>query len=141
MSRAIQKTISMPCSSLFLQEVRGLLKDALSGTDVPRRKRDLIVLAVDEAVSSIVRYAKYKGYDHEISLSIDIDDVRFKAVLNDSLNVFEINGGLTEPEFAARVREEKAFTMGFFLIRKIMDEITYTYRKGFENTLEMISFL
>ena len=31
--------------------------------------------------------------------------------------------------------------MGIFLMRQILDEITYVYKKGFENSLELIYFL
>ena len=141
MPRLIQKTISMPCHPKFLKEVRALLKETLSECDLTERKRDLLILAVDEAVSSVIQYAKYKGYDHEIALSIDINDVRFKATLNDSLNVFDLNGGLSDKQLAERVKRERSYSLGIFLMRQIMDEITYSYKKGFENTLELIAFL
>ena len=141
MTRLVQKTISKPCDPRFLNEVRSLLAEAMQDLPVSKREKDLLVLAVDEAVSSIVRYARYKGFESQITLSIDIDDVRFKATLVDSLNVFELAGGLNESQLAERVAREKSYTMGIFLIRQIMDEITYVYRKGFQNELELIKFL
>ena len=141
MTKAIQKTISKPCHPKFLNEVRTLLNETLSELPVSRREKDLIILAVDEAVSSVVQYARYKGFQNQITLSVDIDDVRFKARIEDSLNVFEFAGGLNETQLAERVAREKAFTMGIFLIRQIMDEISYVYRKGFQNELELIKFL
>ena len=141
MTKAIQKTISKPCHPKFLNEVRTLLNETLSELPVSRREKDLIILAVDEAVSSVVQYARYKGFQNQITLSVDIDDVRFKARIEDSLNVFEFAGGLNETQLAERVAREKGYTMGIFLIRQIMDEITYVYRKGFQNELELIKFL
>ena len=141
MSRTIQKAVRMPCHPKFLQEVRRVLEEALSEAEISRRQRDLIILAVDEAVSSVVTYARFKGYDHDISLEIDINDVRFKAVLNDTLNVFDLNGGMSDEQLAAAIKQEKIYTMSVFLMRAIMDEITYTYKKGFENQLELVHFL
>ena len=143
MTRTIQKTISMPAHPRFLNEVRTLLNEALSEANVPKHDRELIVLAIDEAVSSVVKYAKFKGYENEISLTIDINEVRFKASLVDSLNVydFQFNHGQTEAQVAERLDKERSFTMGIFLMRQIMDEITYTYKKGFQNELELIKFL
>jgi anti-sigma regulatory factor (Ser/Thr protein kinase) len=138
MTKTIQKTIAMPAHPKFLSEVRQLLAETLSGVKLPQREKDLVILAVDEAVSSIVTYAKYKGYNHDVAVTIDIDDVRFKASINDSLNVFEINGGMAD---ATRLAKERTFTMGIFLMRQIMDEVVYTYRKGFENELQLIKFL
>jgi anti-sigma regulatory factor (Ser/Thr protein kinase) len=141
MTNLVQKTISTPCHPKFLNEVRTLLTEALSAVPIPRREKDLIVLAVDEAVSSVVHYARFKGFESQITLSVDIDDVRFKATLVDSLNVFELGGAMSEIQLAERVAREKGHTLGIFLIRQIMDEISYVYRKGFQNELELIKFL
>lgn len=141
MTNAIQKTISMPCDSRFLSEVRTLLNEVLDQAQVAKKDRDLLILAVDEAASSVVRYAKYKGFKSELTLTVDIDDVRFKATLVDSINVFDVGRGLSDSQMAERLAKEKSFTMGIFLIRRIMDEISYVYRKGFQNELEMIKFL
>ena len=141
MAKLIQKTISKPCHPKFLNEVRALLSETLTAALIPQRDKDLIVLAVDEAVSSVVHYARFKGLQNEITVSVDIDDVRFKARIEDSLNVFDFAGGLSDTQLAERVAREKGYTMGIFLIRQIMDEISYVYRKGFQNELELIKFL
>jgi anti-sigma regulatory factor (Ser/Thr protein kinase) len=141
MTKAIQKTISKPCHPKFLNEVRTLLNETLAEVPASRREKDLIILAVDEAVSSVVQYARYKGFQNQITLSVDIDDVRFKARIEDSLNVFEMATGLNDTQLAERVAREKGYTMGIFLMRQIMDEISYVYRKGFQNELELIKFL
>ena len=141
MTKLIQKTISKPCHPKFLNEVRGLLGETLAEMAMSRRDKDLIILAVDEAVSSIVQYARYKGFQSQVTLTVDIDDVRFKATLVDSLNVFELRGGLNDTQMAESLAREKSYTMGVFLIRQIMDEISYVYRKGFQNELELIKFL
>jgi len=141
MTKAIQKTISKPCHPKFLNEVRALLNETLAEVPISRREKDLVILAVDEAVSSVVQYARYKGFQNQITLTVDIDDVRIKARLEDSLNVFEFAGGLNDTQLAERVARERGYTMGIFLIRQIMDEISYVYRKGFQNELELIKFL
>jgi anti-sigma regulatory factor (Ser/Thr protein kinase) len=141
MTKLIQKTISKPCHPKFLNEVRGLLGETLAEVPVSRRDKDLIILAVDEAVSSVVQYARFKGFQSQVTLTVDIDDVRFKATLIDSLNVFELGRGMNETQMAENLAREKTYTMGIFLMRQIMDEICYTYRKGFQNELELIKFL
>jgi hypothetical protein len=74
-------------------------------------------------------------------MTVDIDDVRFKAVLQDSLNVFDLGVGLSESQMVETLSREKSYTMGVSLIRQIMDEVSYVYRKGFQNELELIKFL
>lgn len=141
MTRLIQKTISKPCHPRFLNEVRGLLNETLAEVPLSRREKDLLILAVDEAVSSVVQYGRDKGLQNQITVTVDIDDVRFKATVVDSANVFEMGRGLTETQLAERVSKEKGYSLGIFLMRQIMDEISYVYRKGFQNELELIKFL
>lgn len=136
--KSIQKTISLPSHPKYLSEVRALLEETLLQAGVPAHEKDLIILAVDEAISSIIHHARFKGYENEVTLSIDVDDVRFKAVVVDSLNVFDFG---PEGHLPERLEKERSFAMGIFLIRTIMDEISYTYRKGFENHFELIKFL
>jgi anti-sigma regulatory factor (Ser/Thr protein kinase) len=135
--KAIQRTISKPCQPRFLSEVREVLDEILADVEISRKEKDHIILAVDEAASSMVQYAKYKGLKSQITLTVDVDEVRFKATLQDSLNVFDY-GTLQSAEHLA---QEKSFTMGVFLMRQVMDEISYVYRKGFQNDLELIKFL
>ena len=141
MTQLVQKTLTMPCHTRFLSEVRTVLSNTLEEVPIDKREKDLLILAVDEAVSSLVTYAKHKGYSHEVTLSIEVDDVRFKARLVDSLNVFELNDGLNAKQLATELAKDRPYELGIFLIRRIMDEITYVYRKGFQNELEMIRFL
>lgn len=141
MPKVIQKTISIPCQTKYLTDVRNLLRETLSETLISERDIALIILAVDEAVGSIVSYAGDKGLNSEVLVSIDIDDVRFKATIAESLNAFDLNGGLSERQFTDRVNKERQYKLGIFLIRAIMDEINYNYKKGFENELELIRFL
>ena len=141
MTRLIQRTISFPCATEHLHDVRKLVEETLTDSRISEDKRKLIVLAVDETVSSITRYARFKGYDHQISIAVDVDEVRFKAVVIDEINVFDLLEGLSNEELAKHAAAERSYTLGLALVRKIMDEITYTYKKGFENTLELVHFL
>jgi serine/threonine-protein kinase RsbW len=141
MIKTVQKTVGVPAHPRHLSEVRALVERALTEAGVPKRTADLLVVAVDEAVSSIVHYAKFKKLDTEITLSVDVDDVRFKATIVDSMNVFTYDGGPSDTARREVIEKERAHGLGIFLMRRIMDEILYTYRKGFENELVLIRFL
>ncbi len=139
--RVIQKTISMPAHPKFFNEVRGLLKETLTETPFSDRDRSLIVLAIDEAIGSIVGYSKETGICSEIYLTIDVDDVRLKVTISDTFTSFDLNGGLTDHELADRIDDARKHKLGIFLMRSILDEISYTYKKGFENELTLIKFV
>ncbi|HZN61584.1 MAG TPA: ATP-binding protein [Planctomycetota bacterium] len=141
MIKTVQKTVGVPAHPRHLSEVRDLVERTLNEAGVPKRTSDLLVVAVDEAVSSIVHYAKFKKLNTEITLSVDVDDVRFKATIVDSMNVFTFDGGPSDSARRDLVEKERGHGLGIFLMRRIMDEILYTYRKGFENELVLIRFL
>ena len=139
-SKVIQKTITMPCHPRCLSEVRDLLKEMLGEVQLSERDKNLIVLGVDEALGSVIQYGRDHNYDNEITLSIDIDEVRFKAVLKDSWMNGDLNG-LTGPALDERLTKDRSYTLGLYMMRMIMDEINYVWKKGFQNDLEMIKFL
>ena len=141
MTKMVQKTVGVPAHPRHLSEVRALVEEVLREAGVPRRTGDLLVLAVDEAMSSIVHYAKFKKHDSEITLSVDVNDVRFKATIVDTRNVFDLDGSLAENAKPESIEKERSYAMGIFLMRQILDEILYTYRKGFENELQLIRYL
>jgi anti-sigma regulatory factor (Ser/Thr protein kinase) len=139
-SKVIQKTITMPCHPKCLSEVRDLLKEMLSEVQLSDRDKNLLILGVDEALGSVIRYGRDHSFNNEITLSIDIDDVRFKATLKDSWTNGDLNG-LSGTALDERLSQDRKYTLGLYLMRMIMDEISYVWKKGFQNDLEMIKFL
>lgn len=135
MIQQMHKTLSVTAETCRLAEIReqvdGLLRDA----GVPDRPRKLLVLAVDEALSTIVAYNIEKGYNEEVSLSVDVDSVRFKVTINDSKVLF--GNGLSAEDIA----RERKHQLSLFMLCKILDEISYSYKRGFENQLILIKFL
>lgn len=138
--KAMQRTLEVATKTAILGEVRKQVDAILRDAAVDDRQRKLIVVAIDEALSPIVKYSEDKGYNQRVTLTLDVDDVRFKAAIDDPLNVFDINN-CSDDELAKRVAIERTYRIGFFLIRQVVDEVSYTYRKGFENRLELIKFL
>jgi anti-sigma regulatory factor (Ser/Thr protein kinase) len=100
----------------------------------------LVALAVDEALTSIIRHAQGMKITGDISVKMYMDDVCFKAVIKDNTNAFDFNA-LSEKEKMATLAKEKQYQLGVFLISTIMDEINYRYLKGFQNELQLTKFL
>ena len=46
-----------------------------------------------------------------------------------------------ERELRAHLENERKHQMGIFLMREVMDEVNYTYRKGFQNELTLVKFV
>ena len=139
MTRTIQKSITIQGSSKHLPEVRTLIAEALAETEAGAPVKESLSAAVEDVVTSIVDYSRFKGFISNISLTLDINDVRFKAVVADSMNAFDMKD--VDLELHSVVDREREHSLGILGLRQVMDEISYTYRKGFENQLELIKFL
>lgn len=121
-----------------LQEVREFVFDICSDAGVSDQIAKQVVQATDEAVTNIVNHAQVTGDDGEVEVKVDISSVRLRVMIKDHTN--GISRDVTD-EKGTYLEEAKRHKLGIFLIQQIMDEINYTFKKGFQNDLEMIRFL
>ncbi|MBI4617268.1 MAG: ATP-binding protein [Planctomycetes bacterium] len=140
MVETVKREVEFLNESASLFEIRTFVKEVFETAEIGSELAKLVVLAVDEAVTSIVRYASEEHRQGFISIGIDIDDVRIRVAVNDSSNLFD-PGVFTREELRNFIEGRRNLEMGIFLIRQIMDEVQYVYRKGFENQLILIKFL
>ena len=91
-------------------EVAGFDKDAVFA----------IELAVGEAVTNIIRHAYDNQPGHEIHLSLTIDDTKFSLRILDFGRKFD---PANEPLPNLDTPREGGY--GIFLMKKVMDEVTY----------------
>lgn len=141
MSKLVQRVLSIEPNPKAIREVKEALKEAFLETDISQRNKFMITLAMEEAIGSIVEYGKNRNFQSEITILIDIDDVRFKAIITDSCNIFNLADELTQSQVTGKLDEEKEHKLQINILRFTMDEITYSYKKGFENELVLIKFL
>jgi serine/threonine-protein kinase RsbW len=135
----VEKNITVAADTCELEKVREFVEAAVAEAGFPERERLLVTLAIDEAITNIIFY----GHDHvsveTVTVTVDVDSVRLRAVISENANVFEVPD-MKNGDMAAYVKREATYRMGIFLIRKIMDEISYQFKKGFENNLTMIKY-
>lgn len=138
--KTTQKEITIQCDPRFLQEVRGLVGDLWNSSGLPEHEGTLMVHAVDEAISSMLWHAKDTNRRGEIHILLDLDDVRFRAVIDDWTNHFNADA-LSDREMDEHLDRERKYQLGIFLMREICDEVSYSYKKGFQNELVLVKFL
>jgi anti-sigma regulatory factor (Ser/Thr protein kinase) len=134
MIKQLQKSQEIQLSGFVPAELRKSLKAFFKDANIPEDKANLLILAVDEIVTSVANYSKFKGYKHPIVLRLDIDSTRFKAQVVDPMTIFDFKEDLDLPK-------ERRYKLSFFLVRQIVDELHYSYQRGFENKIELLKFL
>jgi len=122
-----------------LHEVREMAEDLCREAGMDERVRKLVVVAIDEAVTNIVNHAQAIEHHGDVRIQIDINEVRFRALIEDFTNGTSVSTE-TEEETASYLKESKRHKLGIFLMQRILDEINYTFKKGFQNDLELIYF-
>ena len=112
----------------------------VEGSAFSERDRRLLILAIDEAMTCFVRYAESQGRrDGAITLRLTLDDVCLSVGITDTRTDCD-PGELSPVEMMEAFSDEPEHRLGIFLIRAIMDEVTYVYRRGFENQFQMVKF-
>ncbi len=137
--QVINQELRIASNSEHLKEIRDRVEEICAQSDIEEDQARLLVLAVDEAVTNIVHHAQDTDRDGEVVVQIDINEVRFRAHIEDYTNGQTPEVG--DQDIREHLEESRRHKLGIFLMQCIMDEISYNYKKGYQNELEMIHFL
>jgi len=120
-----------------LDEIREFVGEAASQVGFSDKEIYSIQLAADEASSNIIEhaYAGMKGGVLEIECIIF--DGGLKIVMHDQGKSFNPSS-VPEPNVKADLSERKIGGLGMYLMRKLMDEVTYESSDETGNMLTMI---
>jgi len=136
MKTALQD-ITVPNKTESLEKLRRFVLEFLAESPFPARQQRLLVLAIDEAVTSNILFSEACNRNGTTRVTIDLDETRLAVRIQDTGRDMDSEN---EEHFDEYARNARRFEMGIHLIRQIMDEMHYVYRKGFQNDLELIKF-
>lgn len=95
--------------------------------------------AVGEAVTNVMKYA-YSGKGGQITLTCEMKDHSFVVIINDHGKPFDPNS-VPPPDLDASLENRRVGGLGLYLMKKYMDEVTYSFREDTGNTLTMKKML
>jgi serine/threonine-protein kinase RsbW len=96
-----------------------------------------VQLAVDEATTNIIEHGYGRECPSRIDISCEIIDDGLKVTIYDDAEPFDPTS-VPEPQINVSLEELKPRGLGVFLMRKMMDEVTYEANPRLGNTLTMI---
>ena len=141
MAKTIHRELSVPSDTAYLAQVRAVVIEVVGKDLFPPQKAGLIALAVDEAVANIMEHAYPPGSEGgKIDVILDADTARFEVLIRDSGLSFDPRQA-PEVNMTEHVKAGKKGGLGIFLMRRIMDEINYTFKQGEHNELQMIKYV
>ena len=92
-------------------------------------------LALEEAVSNVMLYAYPAGTEGKVEIDAHIREDRFEFILSDSGIPFDPTSA-ADPDLEPDVAQRPVGGLGIFLVKRIMDEVTYSRTDG-KNILSM----
>lgn len=93
-------------------------------------------LALEEAVTNVIMYAYPKGTEGQVDIDAVMGGGEICFVLSDAGTPFDPTAA-PEADISLGVEERPIGGLGIFLVRKIMDEVTYQRKDG-KNILKML---
>lgn len=132
----------VPNDTKYLTDVRELVSSVLAESSIEGKARNMIVLAVDEAIANIMEHATDNKLDSDIKIELCVksDNEKFQIIIRDSGKRFDPTG-IDEVDVKMHLKSGKKHGLGIFLIRQIMDEVNYSYKKDCINELSMIKYI
>lgn len=118
-----------------LKRIRNQMKDITSRAGFSQKDSGIIILAVDEACSNIIKHGYDNDHNRKIDLTVSLETDRLIISIIDNGIKFDINE--IEPEDQSRL---KPGGLGLFIIKQVMDKVEYGSTSQGYNKLKMIKF-
>jgi len=98
-----------------------------------------VQVAVDEACTNIMKYA-YSGKGGIITITCELQDNDLVVNIRDKGKPFD-PASVPSPDLGADVDKRKIGGLGIYLMRKLMDDVSYSFDAETGNTLVMRKIL
>lgn len=95
-----------------------------------------IELAVDEAITNVIKHAYNKDWDHMITIHVKSEGNQFIIIIEDQGKPFDV-ASVKAPDLEAYIKMRKKGGLGIHLIKTYMDEFLYE-RKNDSNFTTLI---
>ena len=126
--QALQRKLTVPADRRALEGVRRFVEATLEEAGLDRALRARLEGAIEVAAGAFVEASD--DASSSITVSLDVNDVRFKARVVDS-----------RVDFGGGRRRGRPPTLRIRPLQRVLDEIQYGFQRGFEHRLEMLKFL
>jgi serine/threonine-protein kinase RsbW len=145
MADTIEKQMTVPNDTAYLAEIRQTVLEMIGGNFFPQGQAQLVALAVDEAVANVMEHAYENAPDNGsgdqlVEIKICRTDRKFEVIILDKGQRFDPHT-VPDVDIEDHVRKGRKGGLGIFLIRRIMDEVNYSFKKGVHNELQLVKYV
>ena len=98
------------------------------------------MLSVDEACTNIIKHAYKHSNEGQIEITIAAEGGEVVINITDSGNHFDPDS-IPVPNLERNVKEGKPGGLGMFLMKKLMDEVTYDTLSQGRNCVKLVKYI
>ena len=135
MGKAIEQgsiEVVIPSDTRYLHMVTNLTRSASLLAGFPKKTCEQMALAVDEAVTNVIRhsYASQGGYQIQIGYTLTADALRIDIRHGgDQVNLAAVE----QPDLKKYIAERRRGGLGLTLMNKLMDRVEFDQGDGVEH--------
>ncbi len=133
------KELKVKSSTDNLTKIRDFTKGAADECGLSDDVIGKIILAVDEACTNVIKHAYKYSKEGEIVIRIKLDNNKFSITISDKGKRFNPEL-IPDPDLRKYHREKKSGGLGMFLMKKLMDEVTYNLTEK-KNQVVLVKYL
>ena len=134
------KTITVPATDEDPNPVIEFVEEELSRHDCPQRALYQIEVAIEEILVNIVNYAGLSN-DDGVEVRCEVCEEPLSVViqfLDDGIPFDPL--AMDDPDTSLEALEEREGAVGIFMVKQMMDSVSYAYENG-KNTLTILKNL
>ncbi len=127
MTGPVCREFKIPNETSHLATVREAVREVVAESSFPKDELNRLMLAVDESVTNVMEHAYEHDLEGEMSIEITLSATgsEFVARIRDWGSSFDPTQ-VPAPNLSEHVKDGRRHGLGIFLVRRIMDEVTYT---------------
>ncbi len=141
MHEPVKQRLKIANETRYLASVREAVHEVVVRGEFPLELLNKVTLAVDESVTNVMEHAYEDDLEGELFIEITLEATgeRLSAVICDRGKIFDPTA-VPLPDLKAHVDEGRRHGLGIFLMREIMDEVTYTSHPDGRNELCLVKY-
>ncbi|MEE9430748.1 MAG: ATP-binding protein [Melioribacteraceae bacterium] len=138
-SKNIRKRSTFKSSTDNLSAIRDFVKSTALQVGFSKDVSGNIILAVDEAVTNVIKHAYNYSDAGKILVSISFIKNKFSISISDKGTHFN-SKLIKDPDLEEYYKQKKVGGLGMFLMKKLMDDVKYSQPQN-RNKVTLIKYL
>jgi serine/threonine-protein kinase RsbW len=136
----IKKRLSVKSTTDNLERIRNFVKKHSAQVGFDEETSNKIVLATDEACTNIIKHAYKYSKSGKINIYLSFANKKLRLSITDQGTHFN-SKSVPEPDLKKYYEERRVGGLGMFLMKKLMDEVSYSQSNSKRNKVTLIKYL